>query len=77
MIVAFLMTVAREGNGRYVLGNGSAFGRLSAAGAGGALVPVSAWATDGVGVGAGALDGCRVAHASVVAPSTRGRVALM
>src|SRR5262245_20471770 len=46
MIVTLRITVGRDGYGTYVLGNGSAFGTLSAPapGAGGAGAGVVAWA---------------------------------
>jgi len=61
-IVACRISVAREGNGRYVLGNGSSFGTDRPPGPGGVLFaavspPGSAPAIATAGVGLGVVDG--------------------
>jgi hypothetical protein len=67
MTVAFLMSVTRDSNGRYVLGKGSAFGVEKAPSPGMArLAAVAAGAGDADGAGgAGAPDRGAEAHPAI------------
>src|SRR5688500_1394302 len=66
-IVAFLMTVVREGNGVYVLGNGAAFGADRA--------PATRSGDDGEGDGA--CEPCAGAHARAAASRVNGAVRIV
>lgn len=75
MIVALRMTVVRTANGRYVLGNGSAFGRLRAPAPGETFGVLSAAVSAGRGAGAG--TGCCAAQPTALAPRRSGMNARM
>src|SRR5688500_3679907 len=68
-MVAFLMTVVRDGNGLYVLGNGSAFGADSA--------PLTRSCDGDDGDGDGACEPCAGAHARTAASRVNGAVRIV